>query len=173
MPDNVAQSTSNNISGSGYNTRQRWRGSDSAEKWSRTEADRGRWGMASSESSKLPLNHILSAPPIPLTWGDCPEPPRFNDSIATIGVVTSDFMTTDGGDVRGLGCRGVGPGAVRIHDVVPHRVSRLLDRTCQLSRGAGRALAVDRTRGLHQPVQLLAENFRHRLRHGRGVGPRG
>src|ERR1700689_3423164 len=72
MPDNVAQSTSNNISGSGYNTRQRWRGSDSAEKWSRTEADRGRWGMASSESSKLPLNHILSAPPIPLTWGDCP-----------------------------------------------------------------------------------------------------
>jgi hypothetical protein len=68
----VAQSTSNNISGSGYNTRQRWRGSDSAEKWSRTEADRGRWGMASSESSKLPLNHILSAPPIPLTWGDCP-----------------------------------------------------------------------------------------------------
>src|ERR1700722_6977298 len=56
---------------------------------------------------------------------------------------------TGGGDVRGLGCRGVGPGAIRIHDVVPHRVSRLLDRTGQLSRGAGGALAVDRTRGLH------------------------
>jgi len=24
-------------------------------------------------SSKLPMNHILSAPTIPLTWGDCPD----------------------------------------------------------------------------------------------------
>jgi hypothetical protein len=61
MPDNVAQSTSNSISGSGYSTRQRWRGSDSTEKWSRTEADGARWDMRSSESSKPPMNHILSA----------------------------------------------------------------------------------------------------------------
>src|SRR5438105_3908890 len=74
MPDNVAQSTSNRISGSGYSTRQRWRGSESAEKWSRTEADRGRWDMVSSESSKPPMNHIFSATAVPvnlerLPWG--------------------------------------------------------------------------------------------------------
>src|SRR5580692_1328803 len=101
MPDNVAQSTSNNISGSGYNTRQRWRGSDSAEKWSRTEADGGRWDMASSESSKLPMNHILSAPTIPLTWGDCPwyrypaldamrAPRKMRDRSSPTGVAFSD-----------------------------------------------------------------------------------
>ena len=83
-----------------------------------------------------------------------------------------DPTLTDGADVRGLGCRGAGAGAVRLHDVVSHRVSRLLDRACQLPRGAGGALAVDRARGLHQPVQLLAEDFRHRVRHGRGVGHR-
>ncbi len=60
MPDNVAQSTSNSISVSGYSTRQRWRGSDNAEKWSRTEADRDGWDMGSSESSKPSMNHICS-----------------------------------------------------------------------------------------------------------------
>jgi hypothetical protein len=48
MPDNVAHSTSSRISDSGYSTRQRWRRADSAEKWSRTEADGGRWDMVSS-----------------------------------------------------------------------------------------------------------------------------
>src|ERR1700691_1018986 len=61
MPDNVAQSTSSSISGNGYKTRQRWRGSDSAEKWSRTEADGRGCDMGGSESSKLPMNHIRSA----------------------------------------------------------------------------------------------------------------
>src|SRR5437667_11537685 len=71
MPDNVAQSTSNNISGSGYRTRQRWRGSDSAEKCSRIEDDGSRWHMEGSESSKPPMNHIFQPTPIPLTWSDC------------------------------------------------------------------------------------------------------
>jgi len=44
-------------------------------------------------------------------------------------VVKRSLATRDGADVRGLECRGVGPGAVRLHDVVSHRVSRLLDRT--------------------------------------------
>ena len=39
-------------------------------------------------------------------------------------------LATGGADVRRLGCGGVGPGAgaFRFHDVVPHRVPRLLDR---------------------------------------------
>src|SRR4051794_6308744 len=84
------------------------------------------------------------------------SPGRCSDIIATTSVINRSVTTTDGADVRWLGCRGVGPGAVRLHDVVSHRVSRLLDRACKLSRGARGALAVDRARGLHQPVQLLA-----------------
>src|SRR5579862_9070379 len=66
MPDTVAQSTSNSISGSGDSTRQRWRGSERLEKWSRTEADGDRLDMLGSESSKPPMNHILSAGAAPV-----------------------------------------------------------------------------------------------------------
>ena len=38
-------------------------------------------------------------------------------------------------DVRGLGCGRFGSGAVRFHDVVPHRIPGLLDRARQLSGG--------------------------------------
>src|SRR5579862_4105554 len=76
MPDTVAQSTSNSISGSGDSTRQRWRGSERLEKWSRTEADGDRLDMLGSESSKPPMNHILSAGAAPvnlkrLPWVAC------------------------------------------------------------------------------------------------------
>src|SRR5271155_5859621 len=73
-------------------------------------------------------------------------------SNATISAIGWLPVTMDGRHVRGLGCGGVGPGAVRLHDVVSHRISGLHDRACKLSRGARSALAVDRTRSLHHPV---------------------
>ena len=87
-------------------------------------------------------------------------------------VIAHGLVTTDGPDVRWLGCRSPGARPICLHDVVSHRVPGVFDRAGELSRGARGALAVDRPRGLHQPVQLLAEDLRGRLRHGRGVGHR-
>src|ERR1700676_1838524 len=85
-----------------------------------------------------------------------PAKGRRDNSIGATRVITSWPTATDGCHVRELGCRKFGPGAVRVHDGVSHRIPGLLDRACKLPRGAGSALALDRTRGLHQPVQLLA-----------------
>ncbi len=50
---------------------------------------------------------------------------------------------------------------------------RLLDRACQLSwRCSKRCGSATGREVYHQPVQLLAEDLRRRLRHGRGVGHR-
>jgi thiol-disulfide isomerase/thioredoxin len=108
------------------------------------------------------LNASSSAPP---------QTARINVAFRMLNLRPGTTVT-DGADVRGLGCRWFGPGAVRIHDVISHRVSRLLDRTCKLPRGARGAVAVDRAPSLHQPVQLLAQDLRGRVRHGRGVGNR-
>ena len=94
------------------------------------------------------------------------------DSIAATSVLDPDRQVRMAIMFEGWDAVVLGPGAIRIHDVVSHRVSGLLDRIGQLSRGAGSAVACDRARSLHQPVQLLAENLRRRLRHGRGVGHR-
>src|SRR5882757_4594595 len=56
-------------------------------------------------------------------------------------------------DVRRLGCGRTRPRAIRFHDVISHRVSRVLDRACELPRGAGSAVARHQARGLYQPVQ--------------------
>ena len=78
MPESVAQSTNNKISGKGYRTRHRWRGSDNAEKWSSKDADRSEGDMEGSESSKSPMNHISSAraPPVNLKRLPWVKPPQ-------------------------------------------------------------------------------------------------
>jgi hypothetical protein len=63
MPKVVAQRTSNRISGREQRTRQRSRGSASAEKSSRTEADGRDRDTGSPESPKRSMNHFLSASP--------------------------------------------------------------------------------------------------------------
>jgi DNA sulfur modification protein DndB len=54
--------------------------------------------------------------------------PCRNNFIATTSVVKRSLTTRDGADVRGLERRGVGPGAVRVHDVVSHRISVILSK---------------------------------------------
>src|SRR5438477_8479277 len=111
-----------------------------------------------STSKSTALLHGYSTPPAdrPRAWRGTIVISRMVRSVSSSG--------EDGWRNVRLGCRGAGPGAIRIHDVVSHRVPRLLDRTCQLSCGARGAPAVDRARGLHQPVQLLAEDLRRRVR---------
>src|SRR5260370_7454297 len=46
------------------------------------------------------------------------------------------LTTTDGSDVRGLGCGGAGQGPVRLHDLVSHRAPPLLRRPSILLRAA-------------------------------------
>ena len=55
---------------------------------------------------------------------------------------------------------------------LPFHLPGLHHRAGQLSRRARGAVAVDRPRGLSRPVQLLDEDLRPRLRHGRRVGHR-
>src|SRR6202011_2912946 len=94
------------------------------------------------------LQLVCSHPLTGETWGDAgvlsPYISRCRNNMLAASTVIKPRSNDDGwADVRGLGCRGIGPGAVRIHDVVPHRVSGVHDRACKLPRGTRSALAVD------------------------------
>ena len=67
--------------------------------------------------------------------------------------------------------RCVAPGtcAVRVHDVLPLRLPGLFHWARELPDGARGAVAQDRQCALSRSFQVLAEDLRRRLRHGRGL----
>ena len=61
---------------------------------------------------------------------------------------------------------------VRFHDQLSFHFPRFLDRAREFSRGTRRAVAEDRQGRLSRSLQVLAEDLRRGVRHGRGVGHR-
>ena len=99
---------------------------------------------------------------------------RCRNSRRSPHTLSCDFRAreTERPHVRSSRRRAAGAHPVRLYRQLPFHFSGLLHRPCELSRRAGGAVAMDRQGAVFRPVQILAENFRRHVRHGRRVGHR-